>query len=58
MKYIEILFAQLNEGFDVIDLFVHTIDCLVDTYGIEGLNDLPSEVANAYEYFSNELVNS
>ena len=58
MKSIEILFAQLNEGFDVIDLFVHTIDCLVDTYGIEGLNDLPSEVASAYEYFSRELVNS
>ena len=55
MKSIEILFAQLNQGFDVIDLFVHTIDCLVDTYGIEGLNSLPSEVASAYEYFSNEL---
>jgi len=56
MKSIEILFAQLNAGHDVIDLFVHTIDCLVDTYGIEGLNDLPTEVANAYEYFSRELV--
>jgi hypothetical protein len=58
MKSIEILFAQLNDGHDVIDLFVHTIDCFVDTYGIEGLNDLTSEVASAYEYFSRELVNS
>ena len=56
MKSIEILFAQLNQGHDVIDLFVHTIDCLIDTFGIEALNDLPSEVANAYEYFSRELV--
>jgi hypothetical protein len=55
MKSIEILFAQLNAGYDVIDLFVHNIDCFIDTYGIEGMNDLPSEVASAYEYFSREL---
>lgn len=56
MKSITILFEALNQGHDVIDLFVHTIDCLVDTYGIEGLNSLPSEVAEAYVYFSNELA--
>lgn len=56
MKSITILFEALNQGHDVIDLFVHTIDCLVDSFGIEVLNSLPTEVANAYEYFSRELV--
>lgn len=55
MKSIQILFAQLNEGHDVIDLFVHTIDCLIDTFGIEALNSLPADVSNAYVYFSNEV---
>ena len=58
MKAIEILFTQLNAGQNVIDLFVHTLDLYVDEYGIEGLNNLNSKVAEAYIYFSNELVNA
>ena len=58
MKAIEILFNQLNQGQNVIDLFVHTLDLYVDEYGIEGLNNLNSKVAEAYIYFSNELVNA
>jgi len=55
MKAIQILFAQLNEGHDVIDLFVHNVDCLIESFGLEALNNLPSEVAEAYIYFSNEM---
>ena len=55
MKSITILFEALNQGHDVIDLFVHTIDCLVDSFGIEALNSLPTEVAEAYHYFSQEV---
>ena len=58
MKAIEILFTQLNQGQNVIDLFVHTLDLYVDEYGIEGLNNLNSKVAEAYIYFSNELINA
>lgn len=58
MKAITLLFAQLNQGQDVIDLFVHTLDLFVDSYGIEGLNSLSNEVTEAYIYFSNELVNA
>ena len=58
MKSITLLFAQLNQGHDVIDLFVHTLDSFVDAYGIEGLNSLSNEVTEAYIYFANESVNA